>query len=52
MKADETYFPNGALIPWPSGPVVKDCSICAHGNAEKNECMNVYHPCEFEQRGR
>ena len=41
---EETFIPDGALVPWPIGPEVECCANCAYGNTDENECMNVYHP--------
>ena len=45
---DEEYFHAGALVPWPADTEAACCANCVHGNTEENECMNVYHPCEFK----
>ena len=34
--------------PWPADTEAACCANCVYGNTEENECMNVYHPCEFK----
>lgn len=48
---NEVFFAEGALVPWPQDPTVECCANCVYGNDEEHECMNTYHPCEFQPRG-
>jgi hypothetical protein len=52
MNTEYFYFPDDTLVPWPADTEMECCANCAYGLTEENECMNVYHPCEFTPKSK